>query len=441
MTHRFRSLLALAVAALAAACGTESPTAVGASLLPSGAVHTFELVLDAPDFLVSDTAASGFVFPVNAPFEIVANNFGNTVSAHAIGRFVSLSPTISVTDTTLKTTVTDTARYFGGQVVLYVDTTADNGSSTVNLQLFRTAQSWDPLTASWTMAVDSGSTHVPWTQVGGTVGPAVSTATWAPGQDSIIFSVDSATVAAWADTTDVRRGALIQMVTPGARLRAFGMAYFVKAHGQKIRPDTTVTVVPGLLGSTFVYTPAPTRAPGTLLVGGVPAWRSFLTISTQLATHRFNCPASLGSCTFTLRDVTVNYAALLLQPLPTGAFAPEDSVRPSTFVLGSLSSLPLVRTPLGVHVGTVSPAFASSVFAGGGGGRLAVPITGYIATIAGDTAANTVGTAGLSSNILAMEQNPEPSLFGVAAFAGRAGGAAAPKLRLILTLGSEVQLP
>lgn len=443
MTHRFRSLLVLAAALLAAACGRESPTAVGATLLPTGGIRTFELVLNASDFLVADTAASGFVFPVNAPFEVTAQSFGDTVSAHTLAQFVMPSILISVRDTTTNSTVTDTARFFGANVVLYVDSTAVNPTTAVDLKLYRTAQHWDALTTSWTMAVDSGSTHVPWTQPGGTVGPLVSTATWTPGQDSIVFAVDSATVAAWADTTDATRGALVQMATSGARLRTTSMGYFVKAHGKKFRPDTTVTLSPGLQGLTFIYTPSPHRAPGTLLIGGAPAWRSFLTFNTALPSRTFPCPAAVGSCTFTLHDVTVNYAALLLQPLPGFAFAPEDSVRPTTWVLGSSPSLPLIRTPLGSHISTVSPAFAPATVQAGS--PVAIPITSFIATLAGDTA--TAVGRGLTSNILSIaavsnsSAAPEPALFGVTAFAGQAGGAAAPKLRLIVTIGAEVQLP
>ncbi|HEX9105807.1 MAG TPA: hypothetical protein VF832_01230 [Longimicrobiales bacterium] len=438
MTHRSRAFLVLAAALGLAACGRESPTAVGTTLLPAGGVRTFELILDAPDFLVSDTAASGFVFPINASFEIVAESYGDSVSAHVLGRFVTPSVTISVRDTATNSATTDTARYVNGRVVLYVDSTASNPQP-VDLQLYRTTQQWDALTASWTMAVDSGSTHVPWTQAGGTVGTLVSSAHYAPGDDSVVFSVDSATIVAWGDTLNPARGALIRAVSAGTRLRATSMGYFVNAHGKKVRPDTTVTVTPGLLGATFIYTPQAPRRAGTLQLGGVPAWRSFLTFNPAMATRSFTCPANLGSCTYTLRDVTINYAALLLQPLPSGAFAPEDSIRPSSWVLSSATTLPLIRTPLGAHVGTVEPAFAPSAFIGSNLARVAVPITGFVATLAGDTA--TAVGKGLTSNTMALEQAPEPSLFGVVAFGGRNSGATAPKLRLIITLGSEVQLP
>ena len=116
------------------------------------------------------------------------------------------------------------------------------------------------------------------------------------------------------------------MATAGARLRTAGMAYYVNARGKKYRPDTTVVLTPGLLGSTFVFTPAPRRAPGTLVIGGVPAWRSFLTFNTALPSRTFACPPAIGTCTFRLQDVTVDAAGRIM-PL-NGGSGPAAPARP-----------------------------------------------------------------------------------------------------------------
>lgn len=438
---RFRAALVALAAALAAACGQESPTAVGGGLLPGGSVRTFEVVLDASQFLLSDTTVSGFVRPGQVPFAIVAQTFGGSVTAHAIAQFVTPGSSITVIDST-GTSKTDTLpRYFSGRVALAVDTSATNGTSPIQFRLFRTTEEWDAFTASWTMRIDSGSTHLAWSVPGGSPGAPVDTATWTPGKDSLIFHVDSATVAAWKDTTDHARGALIAAVTPNSRVRFSAIAYSVQAHST-IRKDTVVNVVPGITNATFIYTPnAPPPPPGVLRAGGVPAWRSFLKFAPDLATRTFNCPATVATnCTFTLKTVTVNFASLLVQPAPSGGFAPEDSVRLGAWVADTSALVPLPRAPLGTQVGVASPAQPASRFAGTPAtGTIPIPVTSFVAALAGDTAR--VGSAAGATNTLSILHVPEPGLFGIASFYGRAAGVLAPKLRLIVTLASQAQLP
>lgn len=437
---RYRLPLTLLAVALAAACGREGPTAVGGALLPGGSIRTFELILDAPAFLASDTSVVGFVPSAGfAAFQIVAERYAGTVTAHTLTRPAVLNSSFTVRDSA-GNTVTDTLpRYFGARFVLHLDTTAVNGTTPVQLRLFRTTESWDPVTANWTMRVDSGSTHLPWAQPGGTVGSLVDTATWTPGSDSVLFHVDSATVAAWNDTTVHERGALVSAVTAGSRLRLASLTYTAQAHSS-VRRDTVVEVTPGLAYTTFVYTPPVPATPGILRVGGVPAWRSYLTFAPDLETRTLSCPASEGACTFTLKQATVNFASILLQPAPPGAFPPEDSVRLSAWVADTSSLLPLSRTPLRVQVGVQSPASPPSAFSPAPSTTpVAVPVSLFMAALAGDT--TRAGSAAAATRRIALIHYPEPGLFGVGTFYGRTAGALAPKLRLIVTLATEAQLP
>jgi hypothetical protein len=426
---------------MAAACGRESPTAVGGGLLPGGAVRTFEIILDASQFLQADTTVSGFVRASTTAFSIVAQSFGGSVSAHSLCRFVQPGTSISVIDSA-GATVTDTLpHFFAATVILHVDTLAVNGSSPVLLRLFRTVEAWDAYSASWTMRVDSGSTHLPWAQAGGTAGSLVDSATYTPGADSVVFHVDSATVAAWADTTDVTRGVLVTAATAGSRLRFLSIDYEVQAHSS-IKKDTVVVQSPGVVGSTFIYTPdIPPPPPGTLQIGGVPSWRTFLTFAPDLETRTLVCPASLGvSCTFSLQRATVNYAGLLLQPAPSGVWVPEDSVRPSAWVSDTSTLVPLSRAPLGIQVGVSTPAYPASIFqAPVAATPLTVPVTSFVAALAGDTAR--VGAAAGATRTLGILAMPEPGLFGVGIFYGHSAGALAPRLRLVVTIASEAQLP
>ena len=136
MIRPFRVVAVGLAAVLMAACGRESPTAVGGSLLTGGGARTFEILLDAPQFLVSDSAVSGFVLNAAvAPFHIVARSFGGVVNAHALATFVAPTKSITVLDST-NTSRTDTLpSFFQALVVLHVDTAAANGGP-VTLQLF-----------------------------------------------------------------------------------------------------------------------------------------------------------------------------------------------------------------------------------------------------------------------------------------------------------------
>ncbi len=444
MIRPLRALAVLGAVLLAAACGRESPTSVGSSLLTGGGARTFEVLLDASQFLQSDTSLSGFATKAAlAPFEVVANAFGGVVSAHVLARFAGPTATITVLDST-GTQKTDTLpRYFKGQVVVHLDTTARALETTpVLLQLYQTVQEFDIPSATWTLRVDTGNVHLPWAVPGGTVGALVDTATYTPGADSVIFRVDSSTVAVWRDTANLGRGALIAAAVPGTRLRFTNLTYNVSAHSS-IKKDTVVVQTPSTLGETFVYTPNGPGAPpsGQLFIGGIPAWRSYFTLQPDLLTRTMTCPASAGlTCTFTLKSVTVNFAALLMQPAPAGAWIPEDSVRPEAFTLDTATGIPLSRSPLGSHLGTTT-ALAPRLFATPpAASPFAIPITPMLAAMSGDTAA--IGSAPALSRTVAVLHVPEPGILGVAAFYGlKAGPALAPKLRLIVTVAPQVQLP
>ncbi len=445
MIRPFRALAVVGAVVLAAACGRESPTSVGSSLLTGGGARTFEIVLDASQFLRADTSLSGFVLKASsAAFLVVANQFGGEVDAHILARFLPPPKTITVLDST-GTQKTDTLpSFFKGTVVLHVDSTALPLETTpVALQLFRTAQDFDPNSATWLFRLDTGTVHLPWAVPGGVTGALVDTATWQPGQDSVVFHVDSTTVARWADTTNLGRGALVAAINAGTRMRFRTIVYNVSAHSS-IKRDTVVTSSPGDVGSIFVFNPnGPAPQPGILRIGGIPAWRSYFTFQPDLVTRTLSCPASTGvSCSFTLKTVTVNFAGILLQPAPAGPWLPEDSVRPEAFTLDTATNVPLSRSPLGVHLGTTAPAVAPALFGSPPAtSPVVVPVTAFIAALAGDTI-QAGGSAAAQSNTVSVLHFPEPGLLGVGSFYSRAAGPPlAPRLRLIVTIAPQVQLP
>src|SRR5688572_27345848 len=108
----------LATGVVLGACGTEAPTSIGGSLVPSGSVRTYELLLDASRFLEFDTTLTGYVRPVAFNNLVIARQFSGMLNANAIARFVRAPTTISVRDAQ-NNTLTDTLpRAISGQVIL-----------------------------------------------------------------------------------------------------------------------------------------------------------------------------------------------------------------------------------------------------------------------------------------------------------------------------------
>jgi hypothetical protein len=441
---RWRGTLALiASAVMVAGCGKENATGIAGPLIPQGSIQTYDLVLDGSSFLISDTTLSGYSIPNTSGYLFLARTFGGVVNANALVRFVQAPPTIQVADSA-GTIRTDTLpKFFAGNVVLTVDTTAAASTDPITFELYRTAEAFDAASATWTLRVDTLGVSLPWQQRGGTRGPLVSRTTWMPGQDSIVFAVDSATVKAWSDTTDATRGALIVVTTPNSRIRASTIGFNVQAHSS-IRRDTVVTVTTGNVGSTFISDPPPPQPTTDLRVGGQPSWRSYFQFRDNLDSLSVPCPTQTANCHVLLKNATINYAALLLQPLAMpAAYSPEDSIIVGAYTVFPNSTLPIGRSPLGTIVGATKGSLKPAQFTGGTQARVEVPITGFIAILAGarDTTAAAANSTARPTSI-ALLSSPEGRTFGFGSFASRrAGTAVAPKLRLVVTVASEVQLP
>lgn len=422
-TH-YKLPLAVALALFATTCATDAPTDVGDALLTTGDVVTFEVVLPAASFLQYDSAFTGYAKAVNASFGLIARKFENTVDANTLYRF-SLAPTsIQVRNAAGNVVADSTPRFFSGRMVLKLDTLATPGAKPVFLRAFRTAEEWNE-TATWTNRIDSGTVHLPWATPGGTRGPQIDTATWAAG-DSIVFRVDSQTIATWSDTTNKARGAIIFAETNGARMRVISTAVHLSAHST-VRPDTVVSadIVPTI--RTFVFNPEP-AATADLRVGGIPAWRSVLRIRPDLSSLTLPCTNGPAGCQVTLDSIHVSSAQLLLKPKrsPPG-FSPEDTTFLDVRALGVTATVPLERSPIGARVG-LSRAIAPGVFTSPGPNEVVkIDITAFIAQLTDKN----VTDANRLSAVLALMQIPEPGTFGFMTFGQ------SPSLRLVLTAAVE----
>jgi hypothetical protein len=441
---QWRGALAVIVSAvMIAGCGKESATEVAGPLIPQGSVQTYDLVLDGSNFLLADTTFGGYSIPNTAGYLLIAGTYGGVVNANVLARFVQVPPSIQVPDSAGSIHTDTLPRFFGGTVVMRVDSTSVKSTTPIAFELYRTAESFDPATASWTLRVDSGGISVPWQQPGGTRGPLVSKTTWNPGDTIVTFTVDSATVKLWSDTLNTTRGALIVATTPNSRLRASTIAFNALATST-FHKDTVISITTGNVGSTFVFNPPPPAPTTELRVGGNPAWRSYYSFRDNIDSLSVPCPTGGASCHILLKNATINYAALLLQPLPTPfAYTPDDSIIVAAYSVFPNSTLPIGRSPLGTVVGTTRAPLKPAQFSGGTQPRVEVPITAFIARLAGarDTSA-TASSSTARPTSLALLASPEGSTFGFGSFASRRSDPALrPKLRLVVTVAYEVQLP
>lgn len=439
MLRAYRTVLGLVLGAglVALACADEDPTGVGGPLLPGGTVRTYEILLDPDVFLASDTTLGGFVAPQHVTYRVLAGGYEGLTS-NGLVRFATPPATVTYVDTAGATRVDSMPSYIGGRLVVRVDTLRSAAPGPVLLELHRIGEEWDPRSATWALRVDSGQVRLPWGQPGGTSAAMVDTATWDPAAgDSVSFDVDSLTAAVWADTADFARGALIRVATPDARLNS-PLALLRLEARPSARPDTTVTVTLGVTAGTFVYDPQPPASPG-LRVGGVPSWRSYLRFQ-RLDTLSVPCPGEpAGSgCVLRLDEVKVNYAALVIQPEATPpAFVPEDSLRVDARTVLTMAGVPLERSPLGSRAAATAsqPIPPSRFLPGGGAGTIEVPLTQYIAALA---AARGEGKEP-PPQVLVLYAAQEGGVFGAGEF-GALGSAAPPRLRLIVTVATQVEI-
>jgi hypothetical protein len=421
-------LLPVVTAWAIAACGEEGPIGVGGGLLPPGVI-TIDTVLEPADYLVFDTTFTGYTRPYGALWVVVARDFGGVLDASALVRFDPAPGGVTYLDADGVSRFDSLPTYLGGTIVFSVDTARSEFAEPVTLHLYEVAEAWDPRSATWTLRVDTPGVSLPWLQEGGTAGPLIDSGVLELDSDSVVFSVDSAVIARWRDTTDAGRGALLVSETPGVRLRSTGIGtrtpfLFRLDAVPSARPDTVVTAVATAVATTFVYAPEPPEE-NELRIGGVPASRGVLRFREDLRESLLGLPCTgpAPDC-LRLRDATVNSARLVLQPIAVPPhFVPEDSLRFRARVLAVSEFSPPERAPLGDTLRVTRPV-PPTAFVNASPEVVEFDITRFMAAIL----APLDDDARTPSYDLALLAAPEISTFGYARFA------AAPRLRLILTV-------
>jgi hypothetical protein len=422
-----RWLWTLCAGLVVGACGEESPTGVGAGLLPQDAIRTFEVVLDAERYLVFDTAFSLFSAPSDAEFGILANAFEGVLHSRILTRF-GIPRSIQVVDSAGLERTEQNPVFIGGEVQIVIDTVAVQEPGQV--QLYHTTESWDRLTANWTLRVDSPGVQTPWSQPGGSPGPLIQTAVYEQGADTVRLPIDSATIAAWADTSNAARGALLTMASPDSRLRTGNVSLVLRAISAQ-NPDTVfeARVTPP---RTFIFTPELAEQASMLRVGGVPSWRGVLRLRERLDTVTVACP-DVPDCRLRLGDVSISRATLLLQPAPPPpGYAPELSITMTAHLMLPSPLVPLQRSPLTEALAALTAGIPPASFREPLGPAVEMPLTDVFAS-AFARAAEGADPAQRPSHIALLQAGNRT--FGIAQFLEM------PRLRLILSIAQELQLP
>ena len=415
------------------------PTANRDELVKSSVVA--EIVLPFDEFVASTAVYGGYGRASALGGGFVAHEFGAGLDedgaespglqAATLVRFDRYPRSVTVTDT-LGTNRPDTlVTFHAGSIMVRFDTVGSVADGPVALAAHLVSEDWDPLSATWALAVDTVENRAPWSAPGGGALEEIATGSWDPAEgDSVLLVLDSALIVAWADST-ATRDIRLSATTPGVRLRAVSTLLRLETV-PTIRPDTTVTATVGAAAGTFIYDPVPAPPRTALRVGGAPSWRTVLNLELPrfLAGYpalcrELDCPVEVG-------PEHVSYAGLQLTTVRGApAFALSDTLRLDIRMVTAPTFLP--KSPLGpstlalrggaqVHTSHYEPA---------DGQVFEVPVTELVRDqLRGETAAG-----GDVTSTLVLMTLLEPLSIEYATFAGRTSENP-PALRLILNFSS-----
>lgn len=365
---------------------------------------------------------------------VIAQDYEGTLDAHTLARFGAFPRSATVLDTTGTNRTDSLLTLVSGRVVAYFDTIASTNAGPVTIALGALQDEWHAQTVSWSNAVDTINDRRAWPEPGAGPVLALTTATWDPsGPDSLSFSIDSASVALWADTADVSRGARLQLVTAGERvhIRSLGLRIQVRP---SVKPDTIIELPVATPQLTFVYDPIPQPPPDGVRVGGSPSWRTVLDVNVP---GQITGPASfcaVVACPHALKAGEVSYAALVLTSRASEpAFQPTDTLSLDVRPVFLRSALP--KAPLGASLipdQLLGRRVAPEAFGAQPGQEVEIPITPFVRALI-DDGENVPNTLALLSVF-------EPISIAYASFYGP-GTVEEPRLRLVLTIGPPVELP
>ncbi len=423
------------LAAGAVACQEVVPTSVDENLLPGEPV-TVEVRLPWSEFASGLQVLGGYGSAANLGAGVVAQDYEDVLDARTLVRFGAFPATVTVRDTT-GTNRTDSLPVFRtGRVAVVLDTVSSTNEGPVSLSLGALQERWHARTATWDLAVDTINDRTPWSEPGGGTVREIGTAVWDPAAgDTVFFPVDSTQLAAWRDTTDMTRGARVDLLTAGERIRVRAVVLDLDVESE-LNPDTVVASRVGRRDLTFIYDPVPEPPPDGIRIGGAPSWRTILDV---VPPRTLSSPARLCQavgCPVTIDPDQINYAALVLRTRRgPPAFQPTDSV--SLDVRPVLSRAALPKSPLGASLtGSLGRRVAPRFFGADEGAEIEIPVTSFVQ----DQLRGETSDGSAPPTTLALLSTFEPLSIYFASFHGP-GSELEPELKIILTTGAQVNLP
>jgi hypothetical protein len=296
-------------------CEEKLPTITEAEFIPVSA-HSVEVLLTFDEFAKNLRIVGGYGTAAELGTSVLARAYEGTLESRTLAQFWPFPFTASVRDTTGATRPDSTLTFVGGRVVVFFDTLASVHDGPVDLAAWSIQTPWHPLTATWDYAVDTVGDKRFWPQAGvGPVTPA-GTGVWDPTAgdsllaDSAIIEVDSATVVAWGDTTNISRGLRLDALTDDVRLKVTKVLLHLDTRPSS-NPDTIIDLVTSARYLSFAYDPFPEPPETGALCSrrvppradtrngqlGVPrpAHRSALTGFPADGHAQGGCPAGFGS--------------------------------------------------------------------------------------------------------------------------------------------------
>ncbi len=424
------------VSVFGAGCEEQTPVALDDEALP-GAPISVTVLIPWSEFASNLEVFGGYGSAEDIGRGVLAEDFAGTLDARTLMRIGSYPRVATVQDTTGASRPDSTLTIFGGRFVAFFDTIESTNEAPVTLALGATSEEWDETTASWDFAVDTINDQRPWTEPGGGPVVPVAQAVWDPAAgDTVVFALDSAQVAAWADTTDLSVGARIDILDTGERLALRRALVRLDARPSS-NPDTIIELSAVTRGSTFIYSPFPQPPPDGVRIGGAPSWRTILDVGIPAIIDGIPDFCAVVSCPHTLTPGEISYAALVLTSRATeAAFQPTDSIRLDVRPVLNRAAMP--KSPLGTSL-IVSP-FGRSVgpdaFGSAPGFEIEIPFTGF----ARDRLRGTDASGNPTPETLALLSVVEPFSITFASFEGPQS-AGEPYLKLVLTIGPPVELP
>lgn len=427
----FGGVAIVGLAAMVAACEEQSPVSSDPDGVPVE-VRTVELEIPWSDFGEGVASFGGFGSASQIGVLTVANDFVGTLDSRALVRFDSFPSGVAVRNAEGALVVDTLITIRSGRLIARADISEADSLTSWTFAAGLLDQRWDARTAGWENAIDSIGERVSWDEPG--AGPVRSfgeaTANVGETGDSIIFDLDSATIAEWADSADSPRAARLDLVSAGERVDLRGLSVRLEI-GSSLAPDTTVFRDVTPVAQTFIYTPEPDAPAGALRVGGSPSWRSVVGLDVPTVLNGPAALCELAGCPFELTSESLSRASLVLRSRATlpSAFQPVDSVLLDVRPVLAPDALP--RSPLGSSL-VGETALGADAFGVGAGESFEIPITGFVRRIL-DAEEGTAPPTDLA--ILSLV---EPLDVSFAEFDGP-DDPGAPVLRLLVTVTDAVR--